>query len=395
MIIQPKTRGFICTTAHPLGCAANVNHAVDHMQAGGELPDMPKNVLVLGASTGYGLASRIATAFVGGAATLGISFEKEPTERKTASPGWYNSLAFDAAAKRQGLYSKTLNLDAFSNETKEQVIDLIKTSMGPIDLIIYSLASPVRKDPETGHLYRSVIKPIGVPCQIKGLNVDNAKIIDSLEILPASEEEIANTVKVMGGEDWYLWINQLKAAEVLAEGCRTLAYTYIGSELTWPIYRYGTIGRAKDHLDQSAEAINQHLSDISGEAKVVALKAIVTQASAAIPAVPLYNSLLFRVMKDFGLHEDSTAHINRLFRALYGEEELALDEMGRIRRDQKELSEQVQVVVNKLWLQVTTENLYEITDFAGFRKDFLRIFGFEVDGVDYQADISPLWVPSL
>lgn len=393
MIIRPRTRGFICTTAHPVGCATNVNNAIERVQAGGRLPHSPRNVLVIGSSSGYGLASRITVAFAGGAATLGINFEKEPTEQKTASAGWYNSLAFDHAAKKQGLWSKTLNQDAFADQAKEDAIAVIKQSMQPLDLVVYSLASPIRRDPDTGEVHRSVIKPIGEACSVKDLNVDKAEITDEVTLNPASEEEIASTVKVMGGEDWQRWIRQLSAAGVLAKGCRTLAYTYIGSELTWPIYRNGTIGHAKEHLEQAATQIRQEVAGIEGDVRIVALKAVVTQASAAIPVVPLYNSILFRVMKQMQLHEDPVAHIDRLFRALYGESQPPLDDDGRIRMDEAELSKEVQSRVLSLWPRVNTQNLRETTDFAGFRKDFLQLFGFEVEKVDYSADLSPLWQP--
>ena len=395
MIIKPKTRGFICVTAHPIGCATNVTNAIKHVQATGKLPNPPRNVLVLGASSGYGLSSRISAAFSGGAATLGVSFEKEPTEKKTASAGWYNSLAFDAAAKAQGLWAKTLNLDAFANASKEAVINLAKAELGAIDLVIYSLASPVRLDPDTGELWRSVIKPIGAPCRVKNLNVDKAEIIDDMVLEPASDEEIAATVKVMGGEDWELWLAALADAGVLSTDCRTIAYTYIGSEMTWPIYRQGTIGKAKEDLDRAADAIRALLPE--GDARVAVLKAVVTQASAAIPVVPLYNSILFRVMKDLQLHEGCPEHIDRLFRTqLYRDNAMQpdCDEGGRIRLDAVELSEEVQAKVRAIWAEVTTENLNETTDFSGFREDFLRIFGFAVEGIDYDADLSPLWQPA-
>lgn len=392
MIIEPKVRGFICVTAHPAGCATNVANAINHIQTSGQLPNPPRNVLVLGASSGYGLSSRISAAFSGGAATLGVSFEKEPTEKKTASAGWYNSLAFDAAAKTQGLWAKTLNLDAFADASKATVIDLAKAELGPIDLVIYSLASPVRLDPDTGELWRSVIKPIGSPCHVKSLNMDKAKIIDDMVLEPASDEEIAATVKVMGGEDWERWMIALNDAGVLSVDCRTIAYTYIGSEMTWPIYRQGTIGKAKEDLDRAATTIRALLPE--GDARVAVLKAVVTQASAAIPVVPLYNSILFQVMKDLQLHEGCPEHIDRLFRTqLYTDNAMQLDDDGRIRLDTIELSEEVQARVRNIWTKVTTENLNNITDFSGVRKDFLRIFGFEVAGIDYEADLSPLWRP--
>lgn len=394
MIIKPRVRGFICTNAHPAGCAANVTAQIKQMQAGGALAKPPKNVLILGSSGGYGLPSRICAAFAGGAATLGIGFEREPSEKKTASAGWYNSLAFDAAAKAAGLWSQTLNIDAFSDAAKEQVIRIAKEKMGPIDLVVYSLAAPVRKDPATGALWRSVIKPIGANCQVKSLNVDKAQIIDAMNLEPASEEEIDATVKVMGGEDWRRWLKALGDAAVLSDNCRTLAYTYIGSELTWPIYKQGTIGRAKEDLDLAAAAIRKQLQPKGGDARIIVLKAVVTQASAAIPVVPLYISILFRIMKNLNIHEDCASHIDRLFRTqLGGEQDVRLDDLGRIRMDEMELSVNVQSEVQRLWPQISTENLRAETDFDGFREDFLKIFGFGVPGVDYAADISPLWQP--
>lgn len=394
MIIKPRVRGFICTNAHPVGCAANVTAQIKQIQAGGALINPPKNVLIIGASGGYGLPSRICTAFAGGAATLGIGFEREPSEKKTATAGWYNSLAFDAAAKAAGLWSQTLNIDAFSTAAKEQAIRIAKENMGPIDLVIYSLAAPVRKDPITGNLWRAVIKPIGASCQVKSLNVDKAQIIDAMNLEPASEEEVDATVKVMGGEDWRLWLKALEEAAVLSDNCRTLAYTYIGSELTWPIYKQGTIGRAKEDLDLVATAIRKQLQPKNGDARVIVLKAVVTQASAAIPVVPLYISILFRIMKDLNIHEDCVGHIDRLFRTQLGDEQdMRLDDLGRIRMDEMELSVNVQSEMQRLWPKISTENLRTETDFDGFMEDFLKIFGFGVKGVDYAADISPLWQP--
>lgn len=394
MIIKPRVRGFICTTAHPAGCAANVDAAIRQVQAGGALTNPPRNVLVLGASGGYGLASRICAAFAGGAATLGISFEKEPTEKKTATAGWYNTLAFDAAARAAGLWCRTLNIDAFSDAAKAQVIQIIKAEMAPVDLLVYSLASPVRQDPDTGHLWRSVIKPTGASCRVKSLNVDKQEIEENLELAPASDEETQATIKVMGGEDWQRWVTMLDDAGALSDDCRTVAYTYIGSEVTWPIYRDGTIGKAKEDLDRAALAMRKRFEASGKDARVAVLKAVVTQASAAIPVVPLYVSILLRVMKDMNIHEDSTTHINRLFRtALYGDGQPTMDELERIRMDGVELSPEVQHKIQALWPEISTDNLHEKTDFQGFREDFLRIFGFGAPGVDYDADISPLWQP--
>lgn len=388
MIVKPRVRGFICTTAHPIGCAANVAEQVRYVQQRPRHEHGPKNVLVIGASGGYGLPSRISAAFGAGAATLGLSFEKAPTATKTASAGWYNNQAFDKLAAEAGLWAKTLDGDAFSDEMKASTIDVIREQMGPIDLVVYSLASPVRKDPETGETYRSAIKPLGETFHVKTLNVDKAEVHE-VDLEPATAEETAATVKVMGGEDWERWMQALDAAGVLAPGCKTVSYTYIGSELTWPIYWHATLGKAKEDLDRAARAINAGLGKLGGEARVAVLKCVTTQSSAAIPVVPLYASLLFQVMKEQGNHETCMEHVQRLFETqLYGDG-LRLDEEGRIRVDDLELSDPVQDEVKRRWPLVTTENLDDLTDFAGFRYDFLRIFGFGVPGVDYDAEVDP------
>lgn len=395
MIVKPRVRGFICTTAHPIGCAANVAEQVRYVRERPSLSNGPKNVLVIGASGGYGLPSRITAAFGSGAATLGLSFEKPPTETKTASAGWYNNRAFDKLAAEAGLWAKTLDGDAFSDEMKAETIDIIKREMGPIDLVVYSLASPVRKDPDTGELYRSAIKPLGQTFHVKTLNVDKAEVHE-VDLEPANDEETEATVKVMGGEDWERWMNALAGAGVLAPGCRTVSYTYIGSELTWPIYWHATLGKAKEDLDRAARAIGKRLVDVGGDAKVAVLKCVTTQSSAAIPVVPLYASLLFKVMKEQGSHETCMEHVQRLFETqLYGDGEQRLDEERRIRVDDRELSDQVQDEVKRRWPRVTTENLDELTDFAGFRYDFLRIFGFGVSGVDYEAEVDPQSIEPL
>ncbi|TVS16037.1 MAG: trans-2-enoyl-CoA reductase family protein [Gammaproteobacteria bacterium] len=389
MIVKPRVRGFICTTAHPVGCAANVAEQVRYVRERPPLDNGPKNILVIGASGGYGLPSRISAAFGSGAATLGLSFEKPPTETRTASAGWYNNRAFDKLAAEAGLWSKTLDGDAFSDAMKAETIDIIKREMGPIDLVVYSLASPVRKDPDSGELYRSAIKPLGKTFHVKTLNVDKAEVHE-VDLEPANDEETAATVKVMGGEDWERWMDALADAGVLAPNCQTVSYTYIGSELTWPIYWHATLGKAKEDLDRAAEAIGSRLSDVGGDAKVAVLKCVTTQSSAAIPVVPLYASLLFKVMKDQGNHETCMEHVQRLFETqLYGPGKLRLDEQGRIRVDDLELSDAVQDEVKRRWPQVTTHNLDELTDFAGFRYDFLRIFGFGVPGIDYDAEVDP------
>ena len=394
MIIQPKIRGFICTTAHPEGCAANVREQIAYVKSQPAPANPPKKVLVIGASTGYGLASRIVPAFGGGAATIGVFFEKPGQENKTGSAGWYNSVAFEEAAKEAGLYAKSFNGDAFSNEMKQQVIDTIKADLGQVDCIIYSLASPRRTDPNTGEVYKSVLKPIGEPYSQKNLNTDKGEV-DSVTIEPASEEEIANTIKVMGGEDWEMWINALADAGVLAEGATTVAYSYIGPDLTWKIYTEGTIGMAKKDVEASAARLNEKFG--AGTAYVSVNKALVTQASSAIPVVPLYISLLYQVMKQKGNHEGCIEQITRLFNDHLATETgpAQLDEAGRIRIDDWEMEADVQAAVAELWEKVTTENLTEISDFTSYQSEFLRLFGFGLEGVDYAAETNPdLALPS-
>jgi len=393
MIVKPRIRGFICTTAHPAGCAAHVREQIEYVRAQGSVDAGVRNVLVLGASGGYGLASRIVAGFGCGAASLGVSFEKAPSESRTATAGWYNNVAFEEAAQAEGLYARTLDGDAFSDAMKARVIDVIREDLGPIDMVVYSLASPVRPHPKTGEVYRSAIKPLGEPVHIKSLNVDKGEVHD-VDLEPASEEETRATVAVMGGEDWEMWIDALHEAGVLAPGFRTVAYTYIGSELTWPIYWKGTLGKAKEDLDRAARALRERLQGLDGDARVATLKAIVSQASAAIPVVPLYVSILFRVMKEQGVHEDCIAHIYRLFatelaRGQAHPEAMNLDEEGRIRLDDVELSTPVQDEVRRRWPLVSTDNLNELADLPGFREDFLKIFGFGIDGVDYEADQDP------
>lgn len=389
MVIQPKIRGFICTNAHPVGCAEHVNEQIAYVRAQGPVANGPKNVLVIGASTGYGLASRITAAFGSGANTLGLFFEKEPTDSKTGSAGWYNTAAFEAAANAAGLWNKHLNGDAFTDELKSQAIDIIRSEMGKIDLVVYSLAAPRRKDPVSGEVYSSVLKPIGQSYTAKNLNTSKREI-EEVSVEPANDDEIFNTVKVMGGEDWERWLNQLDAAGVLAEGCQTVAYTYIGKELTWPIYGKATIGKAKEDLDRAAAAITERLSDKKGKAYVASLKALVTQASSAIPIMPLYISLLYRVMKAEGTHEGCIEQINGLFRHGLYSAAPELDDAGRLRMDGKELSEHVQQSVKTLWQQVTTETIDTLTDYAGYHNEFLRLFGFGYPQIDYAAEVSPL-----
>ncbi|HSX51174.1 MAG TPA: enoyl-ACP reductase FabV [Cellvibrio sp.] len=386
MIIKPKVRGFICTNAHPQGCAVNVQEQIAFTKAKGPVANAPKKVLVLGCSTGFGLSSRITAAFGGGAATLGVCFEKEPSESKTATAGYYNTSAFHDAAKAEGLYAHTINGDAFSDALKEQVINELKNSIGKVDLVIYSLASPRRTDPKTGEVYNSVLKPIGKQYISKNLNTDTLKIAD-VTIEPASDEEIANTVKVMGGEDWEMWIDALKGADLLADNFQTVAYTYLGDKLTWPIYGKATIGKAKEDLDRAAKALS---TKHGGNARVAVLKAVVTQASSAIPVMPLYLAILFKVMKEQGTHEGCIEQIQRLFKECLYSATPRLDDANRYRVDELELAPSVQTKVEEIWDQVTEENLFELTDFAGYKAEFLRLFGFGLDSVDYDAETSPL-----
>ncbi|MEO3678023.1 enoyl-ACP reductase FabV [Rheinheimera fenheensis] len=389
MVIQPKIRGFICTNAHPVGCAEHVKEQIEYVKQLGPVANGPKNVLVIGASTGYGLASRITAAFGSGAKTLGIFFEKEPSDNKTASAGWYNTAAFEQAADAAGLWNKHINGDAFTDELKAQAIDIIRSEMGKIDLVVYSLAAPRRKDPVTGEVFSSVLKPIGQAYTARTLNTSKREI-EEVSVEPANDEEIYHTVKVMGGEDWERWLDQLNAAGVLADNCQTVAYTYIGKELTWPIYGKATIGRAKEDLDRAAAAITAKLVDKKGKAYVASLKALVTQASSAIPIMPLYISLLYRVMKEEGSHEGCIEQINGLFRQGLYSANPVMDEAGRLRQDGKELSEHIQQAVKDLWGQVTTDTIDSLTDYKGYHNEFLRLFGFGYSHVDYDADVSPM-----
>ena len=385
MIIEPRMRGFICTTSHPEGCAQNVKNQIEYIKSKGAV-NGAKKVLVIGASTGFGLASRITSAFGCDAATIGVFFEKAPSEGKTASPGWYNSAAFETQAHTAGLYAKSINGDAFSNEIKKQTIDLIKADLGQVDLIIYSLASPVRMHPKTGVLHRSVLKPIGSTFTNKTVDFHSGKVSE-ISIEPCSGDDIENTVAVMGGEDWSMWIDALKAENLLAPGATTVAYSYIGPSLTEAVYRKGTIGRAKDHLEATAFAITDRLASIDGKAYVSVNKALVTQASSAIPVIPLYISLLYKIMKEEGIHEGCIEQIQRLYQErLYTGNEVPVDDSGRIRIDDLEMRSDVQEKVAKLWIQAVTENLAEIGDLEGYRKDFYNLFGFDVAGVDYKAE---------
>lgn len=388
-------RGFICLTAHPKGCEQNVKNQIEYVKSKGKI-NGPKRVLVIGASTGFGLASRITSAFGSDAATIGVFFEKAPSEGKTASPGWYNSAAFEIEAQKAGLYAKSINGDAFSNEVKQQTIDMIKTDLGQVDLIIYSLASPVRQHPVTGVLHRSTLKPIGATFTNKTVDFHTGNVT-SVSIEPANEEDIANTVVVMGGEDWAMWMDALKGAGVLAEGATTIAYSYIGPEVTEAVYRKGTIGRAKDHLEATAFEITEKLKDINGKGYVSVNKALVTQASSAIPVIPLYISLLYKIMKSEGIHEGCIEQIQRLYaERLYTGNAVPTDDKGRIRIDDWEMRADVQEKIAKLWGESTTETLVELGDLAGYKQDFLNLFGFGFEGVDYQADTNEMvMVPSI
>jgi enoyl-[acyl-carrier protein] reductase/trans-2-enoyl-CoA reductase (NAD+) len=389
MIIQPKIRGFICVTAHPVGCSAHVQQQIDYVRSKGSLSDMPKRVLVIGSSTGYGLASRIVPAFAGGAATIGVFFERPSENGKPASAGWYNSCAFENAAKTAGLYAKSINGDAFSDEIKAKTVELIKKDLGTVDLIIYSLASPRRTHPRTGETYKSVLKPLGNAFTAKTVDTDKGLVTD-ITIEPASEQEITDTVQVMGGEDWEMWIDALEKGGALSKGAKTVAYSYIGPDLTWAIYRNVSIGRAKEDLEASAQRINQKLSAAGGSAYVSVNKALVTQASSAIPVVPLYISLLYKVMKQKGMHEGCIEQIQRLFaERLCNGASIQLDESGRIRIDDVEMLPDIQAAVAGLWPSVTTENLPQISDIQGYREEFLRLFGFGLPGVDYDSDVTP------
>jgi len=395
MIIEPRMRGFICLTAHPDGCAQSIKNQIAYVKSKGAI-DGPKKVLVIGASTGFGLASRITSAFGSDAATIGVFFEKEPADGKTATPGWYNTVAFEKEAEKAGLYAKSINGDAFSNEVKEQAINLIKADLGQVDLVIYSLASPVRLHPTTGVLHRSVLKPIGTTFTNKTVDFHTGNV-SQVSIEPANQEDIDNTVVVMGGEDWSMWMEALKAANVLSEGAMTIAYSYIGPEVTEAVYRKGTIGRAKDHLEATAFQITDSLHGLNGKAYVSVNKALVTQASSAIPVIPLYISLLYKIMKAEGVHEGCIEQIQRLYaQRLYTGEAIPTDDKGRIRIDDWEMREDIQAQIKTLWDSATTENLGSIGDLAGYKQDFLNLFGFGFEGVDYTADTNEaIFVPSI
>lgn len=388
MIIQPRVRGFMCTTAHPVGCEAHVKEQIDYVKAQGPITNGPKNVLVLGASTGYGLASRISATFGSGAKTIGVFFEKPAKEKKPASAGWYNSAAFHKFADEAGVYAKSFNGDAFSDELKEKVIAQIKEDLGQVDLVVYSLAAPARMHPKTGTLHRSTLKPIGKSVTATTLDTDK-KEIKTVSLDAASQEEIDDTIAVMGGEDWQLWIEALDEAGVLADGCQTTAYTYLGEKITWDIYWDGTIGQAKKDLDKRVKTIAERLKGKGGDAHVSVLKAVVTQASSAIPIMPLYLALLFKVMKENNVHEGCIEQVYGLFKECLYNDNPRLDSDNRFRMDHKELEAAIQEEVTRLWPLVETNNIDELTDFVGYQAEFLKLFGFGVDGVDYDADVDP------
>lgn len=389
MIIQPKTRGFICITAHPKGCEKNVKDAIDFVKRHrSDNNHFPKNILVIGASTGYGLASRIALSFGGHANSIGVFFERPSEKGKPASAGWYNSHAFKKFAEADGLIAENINGDAFSPEIKEQAIKIIKEKLGQVDCVIYSLASPRRTDPFSGETFKSVLKPIGESFSGKTVNVDTEEVFEA-SIEPATPEEIKATEKVMGGEDWELWIQALQNEGVLANGAKTIAYSYIGPEITWPIYTNGTIGAAKDDLMRACSAINFFMQKINGQALVSVNKAVVTQASAAIPVVPLYISVLFKIMKAKNIHEGCIEQMWRLFdKKIYNHSgKYDVDNEGRIRMDDLELGDDVQSAVKEIWNKVTSENIHELTDIDGYKKEFLKLFGFGINGINYDEDV--------
>ena len=382
MIIKPRIRGFVCITAHPKGCAAKVRQEIEVAQAA-KKENGPKKVLVLGSSTGYGLSSRITTAFSHDAATIGVFFERPSMKGKPASAGWYNSVAFEQAAHKAGLYAKSINGDAFSNEIKAQTIETIKADLGQVDLVVYSLASPRRTDPKTGQTYKSVLKPIGESFTNRTLDTDK-DLVTEVTIEPAEGDDVAHTVNVMGGQDWELWIDALDEAGVLAPSAISLAYSYIGPEITWPVYTNGTIGQAKKDVERAAAAITKK-HDCA--AYVAVNKAVVTQASSAIPVVPLYISILIKVMKNKGTHEDCIEQMVRLFNERVYGDDLQLDSAGRIRVDDWEMDSDVQHAVADIWPDITSETLCALSDYAGYQKNFLNLFGFELPGVDYDEDV--------
>jgi enoyl-[acyl-carrier protein] reductase/trans-2-enoyl-CoA reductase (NAD+) len=390
MIIKPKVRGFVCVTAHPTGCAAHIQQQIDHVKSKGPIKDGPKKVLVIGASTGFGLSSRITAAFGSGASTVGIFYERPSEEGRPATPGWYNAIAFTQAARAAGLYAGNINGDAFSDDIKKQAIEMIARELGQVDLVVYSLASPRRTHPRTGQVHKSTLQPIGAPYVNKTVDTDKG-IVSEVTIQPTDEAGIADTVAVMGGEDWEMWMQALLDAKLIAPGATALSYSYIGPIHTWPIYKDGTIGRAKIDLERAAKAIDAKLKAHGGGRAFISVnKALVTQASSAIPVVPLYISILYKVMKAAGTHEGCIEQMQRLFATrLYNGSQLQLDSEGRVRVDDWEMRPEIQDAISAIWPQVTTENLAQLTDIAGYRTEFLKMFGFGVAGVDYDAEVEP------
>lgn len=390
MIVEPKVKGFLCVTAHPEGCAENVREQIAYVKGKGEIKGGCKSALIIGSSTGYGLASRITAAFGCGAATVGVFFERpgDAARSRPASAGWYNTAEFAKQAETAGLYCANINGDAFGDEVKKQAIEAIKKSpLGKVDLIVYSLASPRRTDPDTGEVYKSVLKTVGEERKDKSLDTDKGQVVE-VTVPAATEREIFETVKTMGGDDWERWVKALDDAGVIAEGCASVAYSYIGPELTYPIYRSGTIGLAKKDLEAATDRIDALLKLRRGKAFISVNKALVTQASSAIPVVPLYISILYKVMKEKGIHEGCIEQIQRLFATqLYNGNCLEFDDEGRVRIDNLELRDDVQKAVFDIWPKVSTENLYELTDFAGYKKEFLKLFGFGLPNVDYSKDV--------
>ncbi|MGB0693285.1 MAG: enoyl-ACP reductase FabV [Pseudomonadales bacterium] len=388
MIIQPRIKGFLCITSHPAGCARDVQNQIEHVKSVSGRGDGPKKVLIIGASGGYGLASRISAAFGYGAATVGVFFERPASGKRTASPGWYKTAAFTEAAKTEGLYAANINGDAFSQEIKDATCDIVERDLGQVDLVVYSLAAPARQLAD-GSVVRSALKPIGEPFEGKTIDFNTRELRD-ISLEAASAEEVQDTVKVMGGEDWELWIDALKARNLLAPGCITTNYTYLGSEVTWPIYHHGTIGRAKEDLDRAKAALVEPMAEVGGKAYIAVMKGLVTQAASAIPGMSIYLSLLFKAMKAAGSHEGCIEQTTRLFDTqLFGGEDLRLDEAGRIRMDELELAPEIQQYVADNWSAVSESNLDTLTDFDGYRHAFLELHGFDVAGTDYETDVDP------
>jgi enoyl-[acyl-carrier protein] reductase/trans-2-enoyl-CoA reductase (NAD+) len=395
MIVSPKVRGFICTTSHPEGCKTNVINQIAYTKSRGSFQG-PKKVLIIGSSTGYGLASRIVAGFGANAQTLGVFFEKEANGKRTASAGWYNSSAYEIEANKSGLYAKSINIDAFSDEAKQKVIEIIKNDwQGNVDLIVYSLAAPRRQHPKTNQTFNSTLKPIDKHYSNKTIDIMTGEI-SNVEIESATEQEISDTVAVMGGEDWQFWIDALLAENLLAKGCKTIAYSYIGPELTYPIYRNGTIGKAKEHLEETANDLNRKLSSIQGNAYISVNKGLVTQSSSAIPIVPLYISILYKVMKNHNVHEGCIEQIYRLFSLIYIEQDLQLDSLGRIRIDNFEMRDDVQEEIEDIWNKISTENAVELADLQGYRNDFYGLFGFNLPDLNYSKEVEiNVQIPSL